>query len=67
MTLTLGDGSRVTLLLDQGFGAWRAEGELRHNFSNDPAAQARALRAASFRVVVEPKSQVPIILEDGMG
>lgn len=67
LNLTLGDGRRVALLLDQGFGAWRAEGELRHNLSNDPAVQARALRAASFRVVVEAKSQVPMILEDATG
>ena len=64
LNLTLGDGRRVVLLLDQGFGAWRADGELRHNFTSDPPVQARALRAAAFRVVVEPKSQVPIILED---
>ena len=67
LNLTLGDGRRVVLLLDQGFGAWRAEGEMRHDFKGDPPAQARALRAASFRVVVEANGEVPIILEDGAG
>ena len=64
LNLTLGDGRRVVLLLDQGFGAWRGEGEMRHDFKNDPPAQARALRAASFRVLVDAKSEAPIILDD---
>ena len=64
LTLTLGDGRRVILLLDQGFGAWRAETPARHDFGTAPGAQARALRAAVFRVRAEPTGELPIVIEE---
>ena len=64
LTLTLGDGRRIALLLDQGFGAWRTEAAARHDFRADPAAQARALRAAVFKVHSEPTSELPMVVEE---
>jgi len=66
LTLTLGDGRRVVLLLDQGFGAWRTETAARYDFSAAPLSQARALRAAVFRVRAEPAGELPIVLEEGL-
>jgi len=65
LTLALGNGRRVLLLLDQGFGAWRAEAAARHDFNAAPGAQARALRAAVFRVRAEPAGELPIFVEEG--
>ena len=65
MALVLGDGQRITLLLDQGFGAWRAEGQPRHDFSSDPGAQARALKARVFSVSVDVGQDAPLVLEQG--
>lgn len=64
LNLTLGDGRRVVLLLDQGFGAWRADGPTRHDFNATPAGQARALRGVVFGVRADATGDVPVILED---
>ena len=53
LTLRLGDGREVVVMVDQGLGAWRAVGAPRHNFHADPARQARALASARFAVHVE--------------
>ena len=63
LELKLGDERRVRLLLDQGFGAWRADGSVRHDFQADPATQARALRSASFRVSADATSDTLIVIE----
>lgn len=65
MALVLGDGQRITFLLDQGFGAWRAEGQPRHDFSSDPVAQARALKVQVFSVSVNSGQDAPLVLEQG--
>jgi hypothetical protein len=67
LRLELTDGRRVTLLLDQGFGAWRSAGSPRHDFQAEPARQAQALRIAKFDVRVEPGSEAPMIVEFGNG
>lgn len=47
----LTDGRRFRLLLDQGFGVWRATGaDLRHDFGANPESQAIKLQRAVFRV-----------------
>ena len=62
--LHLGDGRNLTILLDQGFGAWRADGAPRHDFSTDPAKQARSLKSMSFMIGVEAGCEAPIVLEE---
>jgi DEAD/DEAH box helicase domain-containing protein len=66
LTLILRDGRRIALLLDQGFGAWRTEAA-RHDFRADAVAQARALRAAVFKVHSEPASELPMVVEERPG
>lgn len=64
LNLALGDGRRVVLLFDQGFGAWRSDGPTRHDFNATPPIQARALRGVAFGVRAEASREVPLILED---
>ena len=61
--LGLGDGRNVTILLDQGFGAWRAQGVPKYDFSADPAKQVRLLKSLDFAIGVEPDAEAPIVLE----
>ncbi len=62
--LVLGDGRKVTILLDQGFGAWRAQGAPRHDFRADPDKQAQSLRKLSFLVGVVRGSEAPIVVQE---
>ncbi|HAD28313.1 MAG TPA: hypothetical protein DCF96_06570 [Rhodobacteraceae bacterium] len=39
----LNDGRKFVMLLDQGFGAWRAQGTVRHDFEGTPTQQAKML------------------------
>jgi hypothetical protein len=39
----LNDGRKFIILLDQGFGAWRAQGPVRHDFDSTPMQQAKIL------------------------
>jgi hypothetical protein len=64
LTVTLGDGRRLVLLLDQGFGAWRAETATRYDFGAAPGSQARALRTAAFKVRAETNGELPVVLEE---
>ena len=64
LRLVLGDGRQVTLLLDQGFGAWRADGAPRHDFRSGAAQQARVLRGVVFGVHVERGSEAPMIVQE---
>jgi hypothetical protein len=59
LTVTLGDKRRVTMLLDQGLGAWRTEMPTRHDFRANPTEQARALRTSVFSVRAEPTGDLP--------
>ena len=63
-TLRLGDGRNITILLDQGFGAWRAPGAPKYDFGADPAKQAGLLKSLDFTIGVEPGSEAPIVLEE---
>ena len=62
--LRLGDGRNVTILLDQGFGAWRAQGVPKYDFGADPAKQVRLLKSLDFAIGVEPGAEAPIVLEE---
>ncbi len=63
LQLRLEDGRSITMLLDQGFGAWRARGTPRHDFAADPVRQARALKTLDFGVAVETGREAPLVLE----
>ena len=63
LQLHLSDGRRVTVLFDQGFGAWRALGTPRYDFSAQPAKQARFLKSMSFLVEAKPGREVPVVLQ----
>lgn len=64
LRLFLGDGRTTTILLDQGFGAWRAHGTPRYDFSDGSAKQARSLKSLNFGVGVEAGREAPIVLEE---
>ena len=63
LTLRTRDGREVIVLLDQGFGAWRAEGVPGHDFSAPPGKQARALEALEGVVEAEAGRDIPIVVE----
>ncbi len=62
LQLTLGDRRRVSILLDQGSGAWRCAPH-RHNFLQDPQTQARTLRHANFDVTICEPNGTPVVVE----
>lgn len=64
LTLRLGDGRIMVVMLDQGFGAWRAVGTPRHEFHADPVRQARAIASAKFAVRVDAGREAPIVLSE---
>lgn len=64
LTLELGDGRYVRILLDQGFGAWRASGPPpRHDFRAPQSKQAEALKRADAQIRIALPSRTPMILE----
>jgi hypothetical protein len=61
-TLHLADGRRIVVLLDQGFGAWRAAGATRHDFGAEPTAQANAIRKLACTVSSDREPGTPAIV-----
>ncbi len=59
ITADLTDGRRIEILLDQGFGAWRASKSARLDFSLQPAAFARALSNCDYGLEADALS-VPV-------
>ena len=66
LALRLGDGRNTTILLDQGFGAWRAQGVPKYDFTADPAKQVRLLKSLDFEIGVESGTEAPIVLEESL-
>lgn len=64
LRLVLGDGREIAILLDQGFGGWRAQGAPRHAFLAKPEDQAREIRSASYVVAAEAFGTPLILSED---
>jgi hypothetical protein len=64
LVLSLKDGRRVSILLDQGFGAWTCAA-LRHDFSATAAKQARELQEKDFAVRISEPNGSPIVIEMG--
>lgn len=55
----LADGRRIEILLDQGFGAWRVKGTVRHDFVAAGTVQARMLSGAEYSLESDELS-VPV-------
>jgi hypothetical protein len=64
LRITLGDRREITILLDQGFGGWKASGAPRHNFNNSPAAQARDISSAPYSIAADAPG-TPIFVWEG--
>jgi hypothetical protein len=62
LTLHLADGRRIVVLLDQGFGAWRAAGATRHDFGAEPTAQANAIQKLACTVSSDRERGTPAIV-----
>ena len=63
LQFVLGDDRKITMLFDQGFGAWRAHGTPRHDFAADVSRQVRSLKSSSFAVAVERGRDAPVVLQ----
>lgn len=62
LRIDLRDGRQLVALLDQGFGAWRATGTVRHEFNSDADRQARELMRAKFEVRIHDDSDAPMTI-----
>ena len=62
LVLALKDGRRVSILLDQGFGAWTCDA-IRHDFSAAAPKQARELEERDFAVRISEPNGSPIVVE----
>lgn len=63
LVLKLSDGRQLQVLLDQGFGAWRADGDIRHDFRSTPQKQAEAIKSANALLRMGEKLGAPVIVE----
>lgn len=59
----LADGRVFTLILDQGFGSWRTEGIVRHDFGRSATQQASAISAASVNARSETDEGAPMAVK----
>lgn len=58
----LADGRTLTILLDQGFGAWKVERQVRHDFSAIHGLQAKQLKSAEFRITTMGADCAPVAI-----
>ncbi|MBP2238681.1 ATP-dependent helicase YprA (DUF1998 family) [Sinorhizobium kostiense] len=63
LEMTLLDGRRLLVLLDQGFGAWRANASARHDFRANPDTQAEVIKRGNYLVSMGEKEGMPIVIE----
>jgi DEAD/DEAH box helicase domain-containing protein len=63
LELVLANNQVMTILLDQGFGAWKAQGSPRHDFKAAPEIQATAIRKSTYEVSMAEKDGMPIVIE----
>ncbi len=61
--LVLGDGRAVTILFDQGFGAWVCSTRPAHDFRAEPVVQARRLTKLRFNVNLRKGQDAPVVIE----
>jgi hypothetical protein len=66
LTIRFADGSGATVLFDQGFGAWDAQGlRVPHDFMASPAQQVNALGAANASLKSRP-SGTYVVAQSGV-
>jgi ATP-dependent helicase YprA (DUF1998 family) len=63
LEIALSNAQVLNILLDQGFGAWRAEGLARHDFSAPIEKQAKAIRESTYSVRMGETGGMPIVIE----
>jgi hypothetical protein len=63
LALRINDGRHLRILLDQGFGAWRAEGPARHDFHAPTQKQAAEIKRTDFRLRIGEQHGTRVILE----
>ena len=63
LELRLTDGRLVLILLDQGFGGWRAEGIVRHDFAATASSQAARIGSLHASVAVAEPRGCPATVE----
>ncbi len=63
LDLRLRDGRRVLVLLDQGFGGWRAQGTVRHDFAAAAVVQARLIRDLQVSLTAAESRGCPATVE----
>lgn len=63
LEMELNDGRRFQILLDQGFGAWRADGPVRHDFRDTPDRQAVKIKQADIQLRMNENNGAPVIME----
>jgi DEAD/DEAH box helicase domain-containing protein len=64
LTFELRNGRRVMMLLDQGFGAWRTQSEVRHDFTAAADAQARSITSLGVAISIAPALRIVAHDED---
>lgn len=60
LTLRYRDGSEALILLDQGFGYWRAQQNDRHDFRASPSQQVKSLLASTTFVSGKGESYIAV-------
>ena len=63
MRLIAGDGKRLEIMLDQGFGYWRTQRGPAFDFNRFPAAQAAALIIRDDRILGSSDNATSIIID----
>jgi hypothetical protein len=63
LAISIADGQRLAMLLDQGLGGWRTTNFVRHDFDRPPKAQAREIVSVQTRIAAETPRGYPATLE----
>jgi hypothetical protein len=59
----LQNGRHLTMVLDQGFGAWRTQSDVRHNFTAAADAQARSITSLNPPLRAAEARGTPLTIE----
>lgn len=59
----LADGRVFTVILDQGFGSWRVEGSIRHDFGRTALQQASAIAAGAVTLRSDTDQGAPLAVK----
>jgi DEAD/DEAH box helicase domain-containing protein len=59
----LADGRVFTVILDKGFGSWRVEGSIRHDFGRTALQQASAIAAGAVTLRSDTDQGAPLAVK----